>query len=168
MHRGRLTLTVSALAMAFASALAAPAQAPRVLDRAAERWVHDTLRRMSVEEKVGQMIVSSFQSNFMSTDSEAFDGLVKAVHEQKVGGALERGQRFAPSRVLHVVGGRDELGTSLLRGFIRRLRLRRLATSRLGSGGGRERNEEQCSGGDDCEEDDATGVERSPPSLGSG
>jgi hypothetical protein len=43
------------------------AQEPRSLDRAAERWVQDTFKAMTVEEKVGQMIVSSFQSNYTST-----------------------------------------------------------------------------------------------------
>ena len=32
---------------------------------------------MSVEDKVGQMLVSSFQSDFMSTDSDEFDLLVE-------------------------------------------------------------------------------------------
>ncbi len=55
-------------------------------DREGERWVQETLKKMSVDEKVGQLIVSSFQTNFMSTDSDAFDRLVKAVHEYHVGG----------------------------------------------------------------------------------
>ena len=84
------------------SAGALVAQAPPTqLDREGERWVQATLKKMTVEEKVGQMIVSSFQSNFMSTDSEDFETLVKAVHEQKVGG-------------FHVFGGTEAVPQVLL------------------------------------------------------
>jgi beta-N-acetylhexosaminidase len=94
-----LRLLTVVIALTTAGALVA--QAPRSLDRDAERWVQSTLKKMSVEEKVGQMIVSSFQSNFMSTDSEDFETLVKAVHEQKVGG-------------FHVFGGTEAVPPVLL------------------------------------------------------
>jgi beta-N-acetylhexosaminidase len=77
------------------------AQAPRALDRDAERWVQTTLKKLTLEEKVGQMIVSSFQTNYLSTDSEEFDRLVEAVHEQKVGG-------------FHVFGGSERVPQVLL------------------------------------------------------
>ena len=72
------SLTVGGLAQS-------PATSPSV-DREGERWVQDTLKKMSLEEKVGQLIVSSFQTNFLSTDSDEFDRLVSAVHELHVGG----------------------------------------------------------------------------------
>src|SRR5687767_13714973 len=96
-----MRLRLLTLVMGLATAGALVAQAPRSLDREAERWVQATLKKMTVEEKVGQMIVSSFQSNFMSTDSEAFETLVKAVHEQKVGG-------------FHVFGGTEAVPPVLL------------------------------------------------------
>ena len=92
---------MTAVALAFGVSVVAPAQAPRTLDRGAEKWVQDTLRKMSIDEKVGQMIVSSFYATFMSTDSAEFAGLVKAVHEQKVGG-------------FHVFGGREAVPNVLL------------------------------------------------------
>lgn len=61
-------------------------RAPLSIDKEGEKWVQDTFGKMSVEEKVGQLLVSSFQTNFMSTDSAEFDELVKAVHEYHVGG----------------------------------------------------------------------------------
>ena len=64
--------------------LGAPATAS--LDAQAEKWVRATLARMSLDEQVGQLIVSSFQSNFTSSDSETFDKLVALVHDHKVGG----------------------------------------------------------------------------------
>ncbi len=92
----------------------ATAQAPRALDRTAEKWVQDTLRKMSVEEKVGQMIVSSFQTTFMSTDSSEFDQLLKAVHEQKVGGFhIFGGAERVPNVLLNPTYGAVTLGQPL-------------------------------------------------------
>jgi beta-N-acetylhexosaminidase len=82
------TLIAPAAAAAIVS-VAVVAQSPRIsssVDRDGEKWVQDTMRKMSVDEKVGQVLVSSFQTNFMSTDSAAFEELVKAVHEYHVGG----------------------------------------------------------------------------------
>ncbi|MEO6212404.1 MAG: glycoside hydrolase family 3 N-terminal domain-containing protein, partial [Vicinamibacterales bacterium] len=84
-----------------ATAVLLPAQGQRGVDKDGERWVQATLRKMSVEEKVGQMLVSSFQSSFMSTDSDAFDGLVKSVHEYRIGG-------------FHVFGGSERVPPVLL------------------------------------------------------
>ena len=56
---------------------------------------------MTLDDKVGQMLVSSFQTSFMSTDSDEFDELVKAVHEYKVGG-------------FHVFGGAEPVPPVLL------------------------------------------------------
>ena len=59
------------------------------------------MKKLSLEDRVGQMIVSSFQSNYMSSDSAEFDELVTAVHEQKVGG-------------FHVFGGSERIPPVLL------------------------------------------------------
>lgn len=89
-------------------------QGSRDLDRNAERWVQSTLNRMSVEEKAGQMIVSSFQSNFISTDSAEFDDMVKAIHEYKVGGFhVFGGSERVPSVLLNPTYGAVTLGQPL-------------------------------------------------------
>jgi beta-N-acetylhexosaminidase len=113
-HQGMLNrYLVGLIAITLGSSLLA-AQVPRELDRSAERWVRDTLRKMSVEEKVGQMIVSSFQSNFMSTGSTEFEELVKAVHEYKVGGFhVFGGSERAPSVLLNPTYGTVTLGQPL-------------------------------------------------------
>ncbi|HEY0872958.1 MAG TPA: glycoside hydrolase family 3 protein [Vicinamibacterales bacterium] len=104
---------VGLLALALGSSLLT-AQAPRQLDRDAERWVRNTLGKMSVEEKVGQMIVSSFQSTFMSTESADFEELVKAVHEYKVGGFhVFGGSEPAPNVLLNPTYGTVTLGQPL-------------------------------------------------------
>jgi beta-N-acetylhexosaminidase len=78
-----------------------PAQAQRGVDKAGEKWVQATLKKMSVEDKVGQMLVSSFQSDFMSTDSDEFDLLVKSIHDYRIGG-------------FHVFGGTEAIPPVLL------------------------------------------------------
>ena len=90
-----------AIALIAALSVVVSAQEPRSLDRPAERWVQDTFKSMSVEEKVGQMIVSSFQSNYTSTESDEFETMVKAVHDYKVGG-------------FHVFGGTERVPQVLL------------------------------------------------------
>ena len=66
---------------------------PPSLDLEAQRWVDDTLERMSLDEKIGQLIVPSFFSEYTSSDSESYDHLVALVHEYHVGGMLVFGTR---------------------------------------------------------------------------
>jgi beta-glucosidase-like glycosyl hydrolase len=80
----------------------------------AEKWVQATLKAMTLEEKAGQMIVSSFQSNFLSTDSDVYDALAKAVHEHHVGGFLVFGAtEAAPPVLLNAAYGTVTLGQPL-------------------------------------------------------
>lgn len=79
----------AALAVASAVGLLANAQSPSsppALDKSARKWVEQTLKKMSVEEKIGQMIVPSFESRFISTDSETFESLLRLAREYHVGG----------------------------------------------------------------------------------
>jgi beta-N-acetylhexosaminidase len=82
-----LCLRVVAVACVFlAAALAAAPRDPFTLDRAAERWVEQTRKALTPDEKIGQLIVPSFESNFLSTDSETFEMLARLVREYHVGG----------------------------------------------------------------------------------
>lgn len=67
----------------------------------AEAWIARTLAAMSLDEKIGQMIVSSFESSFVSTDSDLFESLRDRVTNLKVGG-------------LYVFGASDPLPQLLL------------------------------------------------------
>src|SRR3954453_11223010 len=69
-----------------AVAVAAAPRDPFTLDRDAERWVDDTLKKLTADEKIGQLIVPSFESNFLSTDSDTFDTLSRLGREYHVGG----------------------------------------------------------------------------------
>jgi beta-N-acetylhexosaminidase len=83
-------------------------------DRAAEKWVGSTLAGMSVDQKVGQLLVSSFQSNFISTDSRTFDDLSTAVREYHVGGFHVFGAtELAPTVLLNPTYGTVTLGQPL-------------------------------------------------------
>jgi beta-N-acetylhexosaminidase len=77
------------------------ASTPGPLDRAAQRWVRTTLEKMSVEEKVGQLIVSSFESMFVSTDSDDYDRVANLVSKYRIGG-------------FHVFGGSEPIPRVLL------------------------------------------------------
>ena len=59
---------------------------PLAVDKAGERWVEATLKKMTLDEKVGQLVVSSFESTFVPSDSDAYDALAHAVHAAHVGG----------------------------------------------------------------------------------
>ncbi|HKB13779.1 MAG TPA: glycoside hydrolase family 3 N-terminal domain-containing protein [Vicinamibacterales bacterium] len=67
-------------------ALSAAPRDPFTLDRAAEQWVADTFKKLTLDEKIGQLIVPSFDSGFISTDSDTFDALARLVREYHVGG----------------------------------------------------------------------------------
>jgi beta-glucosidase-like glycosyl hydrolase len=71
------------------------------LDRAAERWVQQTLATMSLDEQIGQLIVSSHESTYLSADTEQFEELQARVRDLKVGG-------------FHVFGGTMPAPTVLL------------------------------------------------------
>jgi beta-glucosidase-like glycosyl hydrolase len=71
------------------------------LDAQAERWVTATLAKMTLDDKIGQLIVTSFGSKYLSTDSDGFDALARAVREYRVGG-------------VHVFGGTEPVPDVLL------------------------------------------------------
>jgi beta-glucosidase-like glycosyl hydrolase len=81
-------LALSAAAILGGIALATASAAVRVdpLDLEAERWVTTTLARMSLDERIGQMILPAFESSFVSSDSEVYDRLAALVRDVHVGG----------------------------------------------------------------------------------
>jgi beta-glucosidase-like glycosyl hydrolase len=91
-----------------------PAAGNRKLDADAERWVAATLGKMTLDDKVGQLLVSSFGSEYLSTDSAEFDALVKAVREYHVGGFhVFGGSEAAPEVLLDANYGTVTLGQPL-------------------------------------------------------
>jgi beta-N-acetylhexosaminidase len=87
---------------------------PRTLDATGERWVASTLARMSVDDKVGQLLVSSFGSDYISTDSQEFDALTRIVHDYHIGGFhVFGGLEPAPDILLNPTYGTVTLGQPL-------------------------------------------------------
>jgi beta-N-acetylhexosaminidase len=73
------------LAVALGAAIAA-ADPPD-----AERWVQRTLDRMTLDERIGQVLVPSFESAYLASDSDIFDQLAGFVRNQHVGGFVAFG-----------------------------------------------------------------------------
>jgi beta-N-acetylhexosaminidase len=56
------------------------------LDKAAARWVEQTLKKMTLDEKIGQLLVTTFDAAFVSADSDVSERLRHLVRDVKVGG----------------------------------------------------------------------------------
>ncbi|MDP1572037.1 MAG: glycoside hydrolase family 3 protein [Vicinamibacterales bacterium] len=74
------------------------AQAP--LDREAARWVETTLKGLSLDELAGQLVFGRLDATFLATDSDAYDELVRLVHEAHLGGVTAFGGTEPAPRVL--------------------------------------------------------------------
>ena len=84
------------------------------LDDDARRWVDDTIGQMSLDEKIGQLLLPSFYSVFTSSDSETYDELTMLVHEYHVGGLHVFGARTPrPAVLLNPNYARTALGEPL-------------------------------------------------------
>src|SRR5437764_165385 len=64
-----LVVTLATLPLAL---LAQPEKPDKPLDRAAAKWVEQTLKAMTLDEKIGQMLVTSLNASFTAADSDAF------------------------------------------------------------------------------------------------
>jgi beta-N-acetylhexosaminidase len=93
------------------SSLAVLASSDSPLDAAARRWVEKTMATLTVDEKIGQLLMPSFESSFMPTDSDAFDRLRSLVTDTHVGGFLVFGaSEPVPSVLLNATYGSTILG----------------------------------------------------------
>ncbi len=96
-------------ALALSAALLAAADLP--LDNTARRWIEKTMATLTVDEKVGQLLMPSFESSFMPTDSDAFDRLRTLVIDTHVGGFLVFGaSEPVPPVLLNPTYGTTTLG----------------------------------------------------------
>ncbi|HUF23801.1 MAG TPA: glycoside hydrolase family 3 protein [Vicinamibacterales bacterium] len=107
---GRLPL-VAALCV-LSAGLAAQTGDP--LDRAARRWVESAMRTLTLDQKIGQLITSSSQTLFVSSDSDTFDELTKRVTSLGIGGMhIFGGSEPAPPVLLNPTYGTVTLGQPL-------------------------------------------------------
>src|SRR5215467_12680657 len=103
------------------------------LSTAGRQWVDATMRRMTLEEKIGQLLFTTFHGTFTSTDSADYQKLLHDVSELHVGGfivvtritplGIEKSQTYptavlanqlqAASRLPLLVGADFERGTAM-------------------------------------------------------
>jgi beta-glucosidase-like glycosyl hydrolase len=95
------TLLAAMVALLAASAPVAQAPLPDTLDKAAAKWVDDTFKKMTLDDKVGQLVVSSLQSTYLPNDTDTFDAVADKVKRLRVGG-------------FHVFGGSEPVPNLLL------------------------------------------------------
>ena len=96
------------------SALGASAQDKPALDKTARQWVESTLKKLTLEQLVGQMIFAPFNATYLSSDSDTYDELVKLVHGTHVGGVIAfGGSERVPDVMLNATYGPIILGQPL-------------------------------------------------------
>jgi len=93
--------------------LAVPA-ADAPLDRDAERWVTQTLAKLSLDDRIGQLLAPEFDSTYLPTDSDEFDRLSKVVRDSHAGAVIAfGGTEPAPQVMLNPTYGTVVLGDPL-------------------------------------------------------
>src|SRR5713226_4972034 len=59
---------------------------PKKLSPAANAWVETTLRKMSVDEKIGQLLFATYHGSLTATDTAAYQQIMHDVTDLHVGG----------------------------------------------------------------------------------
>jgi beta-N-acetylhexosaminidase len=109
--RGFIIAMLGTLVVALSSA---QSPVPPSLDRDAQRWVDATLKKLTLDEMVGQVLMPRFASVYTSSDSQVFDRLTELVHEAHVGGVIGfGGEEPVPPVLLNSTYGSVILGQPL-------------------------------------------------------
>lgn len=94
--------------------LAFPATAQPPLDKTARTWVETTLKKLTLEQLVGQLVFAPFNSTYLSSDSDEYDALAKLIHESHIGGVIAfGGTERVPQVMLNPTYGSVILGQPL-------------------------------------------------------
>ena len=84
------------------------------LDRQAARWVDQTLQKMTLDDKVGQLVVTGVNSTYLASESDDFDELTDRVQRLRLGGVhVFGGREPAPGVLLNAAYGTVTLGQPL-------------------------------------------------------
>ena len=97
----RLSLIPAFIVLAVAAMSQAQAPLPDSLDKVAAKWVEDTFRKMTLDDKVGQLVVTSANTTYLASDTDAYESLEKKVRDLRLGG-------------VHVFGGSEPIPNVLL------------------------------------------------------
>jgi beta-N-acetylhexosaminidase len=65
-----------------------PGKPVRPLSPATSQWVEATLRKMTVDEKIGQVLFATYHGSFTSTDAAAYAQMLHCVNDLHVGGFI--------------------------------------------------------------------------------
>ena len=88
------------------------AQTP--LDREAERWVETTMKKLSSDQMVGQLLMPRFAGVYTSSDSDIYDRLSLLIQQAHVGGVIGfGGEEQVPQVLLNPTYGPIILGQPL-------------------------------------------------------
>lgn len=105
---------IAALLVLIAGVSALAQTAAPSLESGQRRWVERTLRSLSVDDLVGQMVFDRFDSTYLSSDSATFEKLVRLVREGRLGGMVAfGGEEPMPEVRLNTTYGRTILGQPL-------------------------------------------------------
>ena len=83
-----LSFTLSLLLCGFAFAQSSYQPLNRELTKDEEKWVRDTMKRLSLEAKIGQMFLADGNAIFMNRQTGAYQLLKHHIEDNKVGGIL--------------------------------------------------------------------------------
>lgn len=87
---------------------------PDAPDKAGARWVEDTFKKMTLDDKIGQLVVTSATTTYLSSDTDAFDALADKVKRLRLGGIhLFGGAEPVPAVLLNNAYGSVILGQPL-------------------------------------------------------
>src|SRR5205814_10692776 len=65
-----------------------PKSAMKKLSPAANAWVETTLRKMTVDEKIGQLLFTTYHGSLTATDTAAYQQIMHDVNDLHVGGFI--------------------------------------------------------------------------------
>jgi beta-N-acetylhexosaminidase len=104
MKKLRLIVFALTLALMFLPSAATQTKPYQPYDRALtskeEKWVRDTLKRMTVDDKVGQMFLADAYITFWNRDNEAYKQLQHHIEDNKVGGVIVFRSEVWPTAIL--------------------------------------------------------------------
>jgi beta-N-acetylhexosaminidase len=84
----KLIMIVMSLILVFAYCTKALIKPDLALGPGEMRWVKRILNRMTVEEKIGQMVACRYSGNFVNRNSEYFQNLTTMIVDYKIGGLI--------------------------------------------------------------------------------
>lgn len=86
MRKGLLVLLLLFVSLTFAKDKIQPPPGPIRVDKDGEKWAQKTLKKMTLEEKVGQMFMIWARAEFLNVNSPDYLKMVDNIHKYHVGG----------------------------------------------------------------------------------